>query len=124
MSADSTRTRGASGEELAGRYLKALGYSILDRNFRAKTGEIDIVARDRDTIVFVEVKTAASTAFGDPLGWVLPRKQLRIARTSIVYLGRHGLHGSPVRYDVVAIGPARSVSHVKDAFSPPDGLSV
>jgi len=124
VSADSTRTKGSKGEELAGRYLESIGLSILEKNYRLKSGEIDIIARDGDTIVFVEVKAASSFAFGDPLGWVPARKQRRIARTSPLYLSSHGLHDAPVRFDVIAIDPARTIRHVKDAFSAPDGFSL
>jgi putative endonuclease len=124
VSADSTRKKGSKGEELAGKYLKSKGYSILEKNFSLKTGEIDIIARDGDTIVFVEVKTATSTSFGDPLEWVPVQKQRRIIKTSLSYLTRHGLHDSPVRFDVVAIDPSRNINHVRDAFIPQDHFPV
>jgi putative endonuclease len=122
VSADTTRTKGFRGEELARAYLKGKGYAILEVNFGLRTGEIDIIAKDGDTIVFVEVKTASGSSFGDPLGWISPRKQQRIARTSFLYVSRHGLHDSPIRFDVVAVGPMRNITHVRDAFVPPDGF--
>jgi putative endonuclease len=124
VSADTTRNKGFKGEELARKYLKRKGWSILEVNFGMKTGEIDIIARDRGTIVFVEVKTATGSAFGDPLEWVPARKQLRIIRTSLSYLSRNGLLEHPIRFDVVAIDPSRNITHVRDAFSPPDDLFV
>jgi putative endonuclease len=122
--ADSTRKKGSGGEELARKYLKKRGFVILDLNYSARTGEIDIIAREGDTIVFVEVKTAAGTAFGDPLEWIPFHKQRRIVKTSLSYLSRHGLHHEAVRFDVVAIDHTGRISHVRDAFSTPDDLSL
>ena len=124
MCADSSREKGFEGEELARKYLKREGFKILDVNFNARMGEIDIVARDRDTIVFVEVKSATQTSFGDPLAWIPPWKQKRIIRASLVYVKAKGLVKSPMRYDVVTVEPDRKVLHVRDAFRPGDPFSL
>lgn len=116
MSAKSTREKGSGGEEIARKYLKTLGYKILDLNFRLKIGEVDIIAQDSDTIVFVEVKSATTARFGNPLSWVPFWKQQRIIRVSEVYLSRHRLYNSPARFDVVAVDHTMKIYHVKDAF--------
>jgi putative endonuclease len=114
----STREKGSSGEALARDFLRAKGYRILDVNFQTRMGEIDIIARDRKIVVFVEVKFSTGGVFGSPLEWVPPWKQLRIIRVSQAYLAKNRLHDAQVRYDVVAVDPARRVFHVEDAFRP------
>lgn len=124
MSSRSSRQKGSSGEETARKYLAAKGYRILDVNFQTRTGEIDIIARDRDIVVFIEVKSSTGTGFGDPLSWVPSWKQRRIIRVSQAYLIRNHLYDSQARYDVVAVDPARRVCHVEDAFRPADEFFV
>ncbi len=124
MCADSSRDKGLAGEELARRYLKREGLKILDVNFHARMGEIDIIAREKDTIVFVEVKSAGGGAFGDPASWIPPRKQRRIIRASLVYARIRGLETAPVRFDIITVDPDRKVSHVRDAFRPDDTFSL
>lgn len=114
----STRKKGSKGEEIARKYLEKKGYRILDLNYQTRTGEIDIIALDRDIVVFIEVKTSTGRAFGDPLAWVPDWKQKRIVRVSRIYLLKKRLSGAQVRYDVVAVDPARRVCHVEDAFRP------
>ncbi len=95
---------GASGEELAARHLQACGYRILERNYRRPCGEVDIVADESGTIVFVEVKTrAAGSRFGSPLEAVGRKKQEQLARVAQEYLASHGLHQLPARFDVVGV---------------------
>jgi putative endonuclease len=118
--ADSSRDKGLAGEELARKYLKREGLKILDVNFHARMGEIDIIARDRDTIVFVEVKSAGGPAFGDPATWIPPRKQKRIIQASLVYVMAKGLAVAPVRFDIITVNPDKKVFHVRDAFRPDD----
>lgn len=118
MSPLSTRKKGSEGEEIARKYLKEKGYRILDLNYQTRTGEIDIIALDRGIVVFVEVKTSTGRTFGDPLAWVPDWKQRRIVRVSRIYLLQKRIHGAQTRYDVVAVGPARRVCHVEDAFRP------
>lgn len=97
---------------------------ILDMNFRVKIGEIDIIAMEKDTLVFIEVKSATNARFGNPLGWVTPQKQQRIIRVSQWYLVNKGLHDASIRYDVVGVNPDRKVCHVRDAFRPASEFSV
>ncbi len=94
---------GKSGEDLACRELRRRGYEILARRYRTRIGELDIVARDGATIVFVEVKTRTTAAFGEPGEAVGARKQHKMWLMASDYLLRRGLHDRPCRFDVVAI---------------------
>lgn len=123
MCARSSRDKGAGGEEIARNYLKKKGYKVLDVNYRlGRLGEIDIIALDHDTVVFVEVKSSTNTLFGDPVGWIPLWKQQRIVRVSQAYMSRHRLYDSPARFDVVAIDHTGRVNHVEDAFRPSDDV--
>jgi putative endonuclease len=94
---------GKTGEDLACRELERRGYAILARRYRRRSGELDIIARDGPTIVFVEVKARESCAFGEPADAVTPLKRRRIVRLALNYLMRHHLAAAPCRFDVVAI---------------------
>jgi putative endonuclease len=105
---DSSRSphlrRGALGEKLAGKFLRKKGYKILYRNFRGHSGgEIDIVARDADTLVFVEVKTRGGEAFGRPVAAVDREKRRRIARGGLAWLRMLDNPEILFRFDVVEI---------------------
>jgi putative endonuclease len=102
MSLRGKRT-GKTGEDAAAAYLADAGFRIIERNYRCSFGEIDIVAEDGDTLVFVEVKSRRSEAYGDPLLAVDCRKQKKISRLSLQYLAAKHLHHRPVRFDVVAV---------------------
>ncbi len=97
------RLLGARGEELAARHLEKLGCRILDRGWRTKTGEIDLVAEDGGEIVFVEVKTRTDSAFGPPEEAVTFAKRRKLRNTAAAYLARHRLRDRPYRIDVIAI---------------------
>jgi putative endonuclease len=111
---------GKSGEEVACRELRRLGYAILARRYRTRYGEIDIVARDGPAIVFVEVKARTSDRFGSPAESITLHKQARIAAMARDYLARRGLSGAPARFDVVAItfapGGEAKVEVMRSAF--------
>ena len=110
------RETGSRYEELAAAYLTTAGYVILEKNFRGRQGEIDLIARDGSYLVFIEVKYRADAAMGDPLEAVGPKKQQRIRQTAAWYLYRHSLPGdTPCRFDVVGITGGR-VQLIKDAF--------
>jgi putative endonuclease len=94
---------GKWGEDLAVAELERRGYAILTRRYRTRHGEIDIVARDGDTIVFVEVKAKETDEFGTAAEAVTVRKQRRIISMSVDYLSRNRLTSKPCRFDVVAI---------------------
>jgi putative endonuclease len=104
---------GISGEDLACRELERRGYSVLERRYRTRFGEIDIVCRDGPTVVFVEVKARTSDRYGEPAGAVTLHKQARVTAMAEDYLARRHLHGVPCRFDVVAV-----------EFEPGAGLKV
>lgn len=112
---------GRRGENAAARYLRRLGYIIVARSQRDAIGEIDVVAVDRRTVVFVEVKTRASHDAGHPAEAVDEDKQRRLTRLALSYLKRHDLLECKSRFDVVAVtwpdGDKRpTIEHYKDAF--------
>ncbi len=94
---------GKTGEDLACRELQRRGYAILDRRYRCRDGELDIVARDGGTLVFVEVKARQDRAFGGAAHAVTGLKQRTLARVALHYVSRHRIAGCPCRFDVVAI---------------------
>jgi putative endonuclease len=94
---------GKVGEELACLELERRGYAILARRYRRRGGEVDVVAEDDGTIVFVEVKAREGVACGDGAEAVTPIKQRRIAQVAVEYLVRHHLSSRPCRFDVVSI---------------------
>jgi putative endonuclease len=104
---------GIMGEDLACAELERRGYAILARRYRCRRGEIDIVAREGRTTVFVEVKTRDGHAFGsgaDAINWI---KRRRIVACAADYLARHGLLGKACRFDVVAIDLAGTVPAIE-----------
>ena len=108
---------GAYGERVAAAHLVAAGMVVLDRNWRCPAGELDIVARDGDVLVFCEVKTRTSTAFGTPLEGVTARKAARLRRLAAAWMHDSGVHVPDVRIDLVGVlrpprGPAQ-VEHVR-----------
>jgi len=103
MSDDPRQSLGKLGEDLACAELSRRGSAILARRYRSRFGEIDIVARDGETTVFVEVKARDGDRFGDGADAVTGWKQRRIAGMAVDYLARHRLHDRPCRFDVVAI---------------------
>ena len=111
------RAVGNAYEAQAAEYLTAQGYRILERNFRCRTGEIDLIARDGAYLVFVEVKYRKGVAGGDPLEAVDARKQAKISRTASYYLLRKGYgETTPCRFDVVAVRGGE-IQLLRDAFA-------
>jgi putative endonuclease len=110
---------GKRGEELAAVYLAEAGYRILERNYRCLFGEVDIVAEEGETLVFVEVKSRRSTEYGDPQLAVGREKQKKISRIATNYLTeRHWCH-RPARFDVVAVKMLpgnHSIELIRNAF--------
>jgi len=94
---------GKHGEELASEFLESAGLRIIVRNYRNKTGEIDIIARDQETLVFVEVKTRKSLTYGQPYEAVSRKKQKQICRLALYYMTRNKHHDQAVRFDVISI---------------------
>ena len=116
---DDRRAVGAKGEELAARFLAAKGFEIVERNYRAGRGEIDLVAREGETLVFVEVKLDRTGRFGHPAGWVDHKKRRQIVRTALGYLQEHSLGDMDCRFDVVVIRllpGGMSIEHIPNAF--------
>jgi len=110
---------GAQSESLAARLLKQRGYTILETNYRTPLGEIDIIARDRGTIVFVEVKARRSLGFGGPKWAVTPKKQRKISMVALYYLKTTRQSQAKARFDVVAIrslGQPPQVEIIQNAF--------
>jgi putative endonuclease len=118
--APSPQDTGTLGEDLATVELWHEGYEILARRYRTRYGEIDIIARDGATIVFVEVKTRRTAAFGTAAESVTPAKQRRLAAMALDYLSWAGNLESPCRFDVVAINGSGAdrvtLQHIKGAF--------
>jgi putative endonuclease len=111
---------GAYGERLASRHLQAKGLVVLDRNWRCELGEVDLVLRDGNAVVFCEVKTRRSDAFGTPAEAVVPAKAERIRRIAARWLAEHSVRPRVIRFDVVAVLPqvrgAAVVEHLPGAF--------
>lgn len=112
------------GERLAGEFLERDGYSVRERNFREKCGEIDLIATKGDLLVFVEVKTRSHHSISDALANVSLTKQRRITRTAVRYLNRNPeLCNHKVRFDVIVVfyykrEDTYSLRHFPDAFLP------
>jgi len=114
-----TKELGKKGEEVALRFLKRNGYRILQRNYVCKMGEVDIIARERDTLAFIEVKTRTSTTFGPPQLAVNASKQMQLSKAALYFLKEKKLEEMKARFDVVAIllGPkGEEIELIKDAF--------
>ena len=116
---------GKKGEELAVAELKKLKFKILERNYKCILGEVDIVAKEKGTLVFVEVKTRAGTGYGAPQEAITLLKRREVEAVAAQFVDRHGLHGLAVRFDAVAIvvlrrssGSEISIEHVEDAWRP------
>ena len=115
---------GRRGEDEAAKYLRGLGYRIVGRRERVLRGDIDLVAVDGRTVVFVEVRSRTGTEHGHPAETVGPQKQRRIAALATAYIRRHRLEDCQVRIDVVTVtfGAAGSrpvVEHFQNAFDSP-----
>lgn len=100
---EARQSLGRNGERLASAELQRRGYSIVECRYRSKAGEVDIVARDGDVTVFVEVKARVGDEFGGAAAAVTPAKQRTIARVALDYITRHRLFDRPCRFDVVIV---------------------
>ena len=112
---------GARGETIAARYLRRLGYKIVSRGDRHRLGEIDIVAVDGETLVFVEVKTRSSHHFGHPVEAVDDDKRRRLTRLALGFLMRYDLMENAARFDIIAVtwpedSKKPTIQHYKNAF--------
>lgn len=111
-------TRGKSGEELAKNYLVSLGYRIIATNYRNHIGEIDIIAMDKDILVFVEVKTRTSLSYGYAFEAVDSRKQRKIINTSLIYVQYNNYIDTQLRYDIIEVYMTKDfkINHLENAF--------
>ncbi|HTP65118.1 MAG TPA: YraN family protein [Geobacteraceae bacterium] len=114
------RTLGARGEAIAATYLLGKRFAIVEKNFRCKGGEVDIIAREGNTFVFVEVKTRRNLSFGPPQLALTPFKQRQISKAALTWLAKKQLLGASARFDVIAIlAPDHQVpviDHIRNAF--------
>lgn len=115
------QTLGQRGEAEAAKLLKSKGYQIVERSSRGPLGEIDLIAVDDGTVVFVEVKTRSTHDAGHPADAVDENKQRRLTRLALMYLKQHGLLDNPARFDVVAItwpnaAESPRIEHFRGAF--------
>lgn len=112
--------KGRYGEDLAAQYLTRHGYRIIQQNYRASCGEVDIIAKDKDVLAFVEVKTRTGLDFGSPAEAVTHRKRQQISKAALVYLGEQRLLQAPARFDVIAVllvkGAEPRIELIKNAF--------
>lgn len=109
------RELGRRGECLAEAHLGGKGYRLLERSYRCRLGEADLIMRDGDTVVFIEVKTRSSGSFGTPEEAVDARKQRKLVQVAQFYLRDRGLDDAPARFDVVAVADGE-IRHIPDAF--------
>ncbi|MBR1988681.1 MAG: YraN family protein [Clostridia bacterium] len=111
-------TLGKKGEALVYAYLKNKGYKIIAKNYKNFLGEIDIIAKDKDYLVFIEVKTRMSRAFGDPLEAVNKEKQFKIRQVATMYLKAKRMLDSNCRFDVIAVlgDDFEDIRHIENAF--------
>ncbi len=117
---ENTKLRGAWGEELAAQYLKNKGYTVAGLNYRVRGGEIDIIAQDRQNLVFVEVKTRKSGRFAEAREYVTYAKRQRLILAARLYLAANPTDKQP-RFDVIEVydpgGSAPEINHIENAFS-------
>jgi putative endonuclease len=110
------RTLGARGEDLAVAWYVERGYEILDRNWRCREGELDLVLRGSGATVFCEVKTRTSNAFGSPVEAVTRTKQRRIRVLAGRWMSARGHHGGTLRFDVVSVFAPRDVPPIVEVL--------
>lgn len=112
---------GIDGESMACEELERRGYAIVERRYRTRFGEIDVIANDRGTVVFVEVKTKTDSSFSDPVESVTKQKQRRLVSMAEQYAALHKLDNTPCRFDVVTVDVSVTPSRIavyEDAFRP------
>ena len=110
-----TKIYGVTGEQEAKNYLVKKGYKIVKMNFSCKIGEIDIIAMDKDTLVFVEVKARNTAMFGLPREAVTAKKLYKIRRIAELYLQRYSTLDQKIRFDVIEI-LGDKITHIENAF--------
>lgn len=111
---------GRIGEDISVKYLEQIGYTIIERNFECKQGEIDIIAKDKNEYVFIEVKTRSSVSYGKPKEAVDTTKKKHIYRSAEYYVYLKHLENEPVRIDVIEVYKKQgkfTVHHIKQAIT-------
>lgn len=115
--------RGRAGEDIAVRFLRKQGYAVLERNWRCKAGEVDVICRHQDTVVFVEVRTRTEPALVSPAQSVNRAKIARLTRAASRFLSQRGWWDKPCRFDLIAViesGQDVRLEHTPDAFAFPE----
>lgn len=112
------REKGIVGENIAVEYLREKDYKIVERNYRTKVGEIDIVAMKDNMLIFVEVKSRSNINFGYPYEAVSKRKFDKIMRASLIYMKQKGYRGYQMRYDIIEVflSNDRKINHIENIF--------
>lgn len=113
------RVFGDAGEAFACTYLEEKGMAVLERNFHCRAGEIDVIAREGDTVVFAEVKTRSGRSFGSAAEAVGAAKQKKLTRTALEYIAQKGISGDNYRFDVMEVYVTDGrfqVNHIENAF--------
>lgn len=119
----SSYQKGQKGEKRAAAYLRLKGYRVLERNYRVPQGEIDLIVRKGESLVFVEVKTRKDNSHGTALEAVSPLKVRRVSAVAALYLSEYADSYSSCRFDIVTVGPEKNflgllkVRHFENAFS-------
>jgi len=106
---------GRKGEDISVKFLKKQGYKIMERNYRCSLGEIDIVAKDKNILCFVEVKTRKTKEYGLPEEAIDEHKQKKLAKVALVYLKEKKIYKQDLRFDVVSVY-SNHIELIKDAF--------
>lgn len=114
---ESKQDKGRRGEALAERFLTSQGYTVLQRRYRRRGGEIDLICQEGDGLVFVEVKARTSTRYGTPAEAVDRRKQTALTQTALAYMQQMQRQDVPCRFDVIEVNLDNGqIRHIKDAF--------
>jgi putative endonuclease len=116
---DARQQCGKTGEALAVAHLRKKGYKLIERNYRTRVGEIDVIAKHKGRIVFIEVKTRRTGRYGDPKSAVTLKKQRKISMVALAYLKKHYSLQTPARFDVVTVrsdGAGETIEIIPNAF--------
>ena len=114
------KTLGTKGEKIAEEFLKNKGFQIIEKNYKNKYGEIDIIAKQEEELIFVEVRTISSAQFSDPETWVDLKKQNKLIRMANLYISEKDITNTNCRFDVIGITLTKSnkenIVHIENAF--------
>lgn len=113
---DQRKTKGMMGEQAAALFLEDLGYHIIARNWRCRSGELDLIAKQEDTFVFIEVRSRSSSKYGTPAESVTARKIIQVRQTAAVYLHINGIGDASIRFDMLAVRLTDEAAVVTDHF--------